>query len=82
MTQFWDRQLDDHDNRRHNMEDAGRQSAQERTCPACGRESALKRTLDTDGSLNLVCQREQCGYRRVVPLEDLTDLFSPTSAAR
>ena len=73
MTQFWDQQLDDHANRR---------SAHERTCPACGRLSALKRMLENDGSLNLVCRQEQCNYRRVVPLEHLAELYPPTPAAR
>ena len=72
VTPFQDRQLDDHANRR---------SAQERTCPACGRLSALKRMLENDGSLNLACRQEQCDYRRVVPLEHLTAFFLLASAA-
>jgi ssDNA-binding Zn-finger/Zn-ribbon topoisomerase 1 len=72
MTQYRDQQPDGRtDRRRREQEDASRRSMLARQCPTCGRSGALKRTIEEDGSLRLVCQREPCGYRRVVPLECL-----------
>jgi hypothetical protein len=82
VTQFWDRQLDDRiSQRRRNQREASRRSKLARKCPKCNHLGALKRTLDDDGSLRLVCLRAQCDYQRVVPLEQLRSFaLRPTPA--